>query len=195
MGNCHSQKTAIQEKYTVDEVKEIPTFNKYFTKDIVGYISSIYDGDTCTAIISVDNNPVKISIRMNGYDCPEMKPSKSKTDRDFEIKFAKLAKEKLSDLILNKKVLIKADGLDKYGRLLGTIYYNNKNINDYMLSNGYGYGYQGDTKAVTEYFNDFYMVNNVKYTQARVCVCIILNSNLIFFHFVLHTLARAKPPH
>ena len=162
MGNCINKKQIIKDTYSVEEVKEITTFNKYFTKIMIGYICSIYDGDTCTAIISVDNLPVKISIRMNGYDCPEMKPSKSKEDRNNEIKFAKLAKEKLSELVLNKKVRIIANGLDKYGRLLGTLY-TNQNINDYMVKNGYGYKYSGDTKAVTKYYDTYYLVNDETY--------------------------------
>ena len=162
MGNCYKKPTEIvKDNYTEEEIKHVTTFNKHFTKQMYGYICSVYDGDTCTAIINVDNEEVKISIRMSGYDCPEMKPSKSKLDREYEIKFAKLAKQQLSELVLNKKVRIMADGLDKYGRLLGTIHYNG-NINDYMLENSYGYKYEGATKAIIEYHEDYYILNGNK---------------------------------
>ena len=170
MGNClnnSKQSVIVKEKYTEEEIKQITTFNKHFTKQMYGYICSVYDGDTCTAIINVDNQEVKISIRMSGYDCPEMKPSKSKLDRDYEIKFAKLAKAKLSELVLNKKVKIMAHGLDKYGRLLGTLF-NTNNVNNYMLENGYGYKYEGATKANIEYHDNFYILNGTKYVIKNI---------------------------
>ena len=163
MGICYSSElVSLKSSYTQEEINNIPTFAKYFTKDIDGYICSIYDGDTCTAIIPIGCKLVKISIRMNGYDCPEMKPSKSNLDRDFEIKFAKLAKEKLSSLVLNKRILIKANGLDKYGRLLANLNINDNNVNEYMLTHRYGYMYSGKTKAETAYFENYYLVNNTK---------------------------------
>ena len=167
MGICYSSGSGLKKEYTQEEINNILTFNKYFTKDMDGYICSIYDGDTCTAIILINNTPVKISIRMNGYDCPEMKPSKSNIDRDFEIKFAKLAKEKLSQMILNKRVLVKANGLDKYGRLLANIIINDTNVNEYMLTHRYGYMYSGKTKAETAYFETYYLVNNTKMTIVK----------------------------
>lgn len=166
MGICYSQnKDLVKHNYTEDEIKNIKTFNQYFSfieKD--AYICSVYDGDTCTAIIYINDTPIKINIRMNGYDCPEMKPSKTKYDRDYEIIFANMAKEKLKNLILDKKVKLYSDGLDKYGRLLGTVFINNININDFMLKSGYGYKYHGSTKAQLEYFKDFYTVNGKKVT-------------------------------
>ena len=164
MGNCIARKVdAIKYKYTPDEIKDIQTLNQYYTgENMDAYICSVYDGDTCTAIIQMENIPIKISVRMNGYDCPEMKPSKNKKDRDNEIKFAKMGKEKLIYLVKDKRVKMNFGGLDKYGRLLGTIFVNNLNVNDYMLKCGYGYSYSGNTKADLEYFDDFYIMNGKK---------------------------------
>lgn len=164
MGLCYSNNNYhIKNLYSEEEIKNIKTLNQYFTfTNMEAYICSVYDGDTCTAIININKTPVKFSIRMNGYDCPEMKPSKSKYDRDYEIIFAKMAKDKLKQLILNKKVQITSNGLDKYGRLLGTIVINNLNINNYMLQSGYGYSYSGNTKAKLEYFKDYYTVDGKK---------------------------------
>ena len=163
MGNCCIT-PSVKDKYTESEIKDIDTFHSHFTKELCGYISSVYDGDTCTAIIIVDNKPVKINIRMNGYDCAEMKPSKQNKDRDHEIKFAKIAKEKLSELVLHKRVKIKSYGLDKYGRLLATLYSNNVIVNEYMLENHYGYTYSGEKKPRIEYHDDYYVLNDEKIT-------------------------------
>ena len=54
MGNCYNktQKSTrdtenssieIKNNYTEGEVKEITTFNKHFTREMYGYICSIYD--------------------------------------------------------------------------------------------------------------------------------------------------------
>ncbi len=55
-----------------------------------------------------------------------------------------------SSLILNKVVRIYVHKFDKYGRFLCTIFLRgcmrSLDVNDYMLSNGYGYKYEGGTK-------------------------------------------------
>ena len=91
---------------------------------------------------------------MNGYDSPEMKPSKSKANRDKEIADAKLAKEYLCSLVMHNDrqlVYIKCDGLDKYGRLLGELYikyWDSKSVNSMMIENGHGYEFYMQTLLI-----------------------------------------------
>lgn len=92
---------------------------------------------------------------MYGYDSPEMKPRKNLPNRD-EIKIAAIqAKEYMEKLILNRHCIFESMGYDKYGRLLGKLYYVDSDIrfytkpasiNDIMIDNGYGYPYEGGTK-------------------------------------------------
>lgn len=116
--------------------------NHIYTAKIV----EVYDGDTCFAIFKYKNEYIKFKIRMQGYDSPELKPSLDHKDRENEIINAKKAKKQLEEYILNKIVILYCGNWDKYGRLLGTIYFNNININELMIKNGFGYRYNGGTK-------------------------------------------------
>jgi endonuclease YncB( thermonuclease family) len=109
-------------------------------------VVDVYDGDTITVSIINNFTIQKHKLRMLGYDSPEMKPRLNIPNRAEEIEKAKQAKNFLNNLILNKVVLADINGFDKYGRLLGTIFYDTKNINQVMLDNGHGYVYNGGTK-------------------------------------------------
>ena len=121
-------------------------------------VIKIYDGDTITVAMEIHKKIYKYSLRMLGYDSPEMKPPKNQPNRDDEIKAAKEAKQVLMDKIGNKIVRIELEDFDKYGRLLGTVYLQSgylccgitENINKYMIDNNYGYPYEGGTKKKFE---------------------------------------------
>lgn len=113
-------------------------------------VVSVYDGDTCTAVVKINGKYQKIKVRCYGYDSPEMKPSKSLKDRNVEIERAKAAKAALEQYCLHKIVTLHMHGFDKYGRFLATIYIRKYckqvNINSAMIESGYGYEYFGGTK-------------------------------------------------
>ena len=46
-----------------------------------------------------------------------------------------MGKEKLIYLVKDKRVKMNFGGLDKYGRLLGTIFVNNLNVNNLKVTN------------------------------------------------------------
>lgn len=134
------------------------------TKDITtptlsldGYYSiakvvSVYDGDTCRVVIPYKNDFYKWNVRLDGYDTPEMRPSKNKPNRDKEIAAAKEAKKYLISQVMNtpdQLIFIKCKKFDKYGRLLADIFQNmgdTVSVNDLMVQNGHGYRYNGGTK-------------------------------------------------
>lgn len=99
-----------------------------------------------------DSNPNKkisfyeIRIRIYGIDTPEMKPSKNLLNRDEHIKKAHQAKDYLSNMILNKIIYCEFMQNDKYGRPLAKLYYQNKNISNIMIENGFAKSYDGGTK-------------------------------------------------
>jgi hypothetical protein len=111
----------------------------------------IYDGDTFSAIFEYKGEYIKYRCRCLGYDTPEMKPLLSKPNRDEEIRLAKLAKERFTEL-LNKNpdglIKIKCHGFEKYGRILVTIYNNidKDSINDIMIKEKHGKPYSGGSK-------------------------------------------------
>ena len=112
-------------------------------------IVDVYDGDTVRGVF--ENNGVynKWTIRMYGYDSPEMRPSKKLENRD-EIKMkAKESRDYLKSKILNKTVFLHCLDFDKYGRVLANIYseeFGENSINDHMVEMNYGYPYFGGTK-------------------------------------------------
>lgn len=122
-------------------------------------VVDVYDGDTVTIVFYRNDMPIKSSFRLYGYDSPELKPTKKCPNRDLHIKAGIIAKQYLSNEILNKIVWIKFCGDDKYGRLMGNIYRtqndedselseDNVCVNDTMIKNGYGLPYHGGRKTL-----------------------------------------------
>mgnify|MGYP006076607521 CR=1 FL=1 len=138
--------------------KDTTSYYQFNNKKFYCKVIDIYDGDTITIAVQLNKKIYKYKVRMYGYDSPEMKPRLNNPDRDAIIIQAKKAKSVISELILNKIVVIhiQPQTWDKYGRLLGTIYSKiipgltmksyNLNINEYMIEKGYGYPYYGGTK-------------------------------------------------
>ena len=110
-------------------------------------IVRVYDGDTCWAVFYYKNEPIKLKVRLYGYDSPEMKPPLNKPFRDLEIEKAILAKSQLEHLVLNKIVELNCFGWDKYGRLLANIIVNKIDIMSYMIQNKYGIPYNGGLRS------------------------------------------------
>ena len=114
------------------------TFNEmlFFAK-----VVKVYDGDTCTVVFFFNGDNYRFNIRMSGYDSPELR-SKDPVEK----KYAKMSQKILSDLILNKKVILYCKDFDKYGRIMGVIELNGQNINQHMLTYGHCRIYNGGHK-------------------------------------------------
>lgn len=115
-------------------------------------VVDVYDGDTVQCVFKFKGQFLRFKIRMAGYDSPEMKPSKAieehlrQAEKDAAIK----ARDVLKEMVTNRVVELTCGGFDKYGRLLGIICVydgmERKNINAWMVSNGYGKPYDGGKK-------------------------------------------------
>ena len=122
-----------------------------------GKVIKVYDGDTITIATTLPfadenkNTVWRFSTRLNGIDCPEIKGK-----CESEKRVAQIAKEKLSDLILNKTVELKDVQMEKYGRLLATVVYNNKNLNEWMVEQRLAVRYDGGTKECPDDWEVFY---------------------------------------
>lgn len=108
-------------------------------------VVKVYDGDTIHVVFYLGFKLYRWKCRLLGIDTPEIK-TKSEIEHSAAIK----AKEKLSDLILNKIITIECNNFDKYGRLLITVYKSRVNINKFMVRQGYAYEYDGGTKKKFE---------------------------------------------
>ena len=127
--------------------QDIPlfTFDGY---ECLGKIVDVYDGDTFTACFKYNKQIIKYKFRTYGYDSPEMKPLKTKPNREEEKKKAVEAREAFKHITNwdTSLVTLKMMKFDKYGRILVNVYKNNIDINQWMIDNGHGYPYYGGTK-------------------------------------------------
>jgi micrococcal nuclease len=102
----------------------------------------VYDGDTCHCAFPLHGVPTRFSVRLLGIDTPELRTGTHKEE-------AKIARDALSALILNRIVRLHCHGWDKYGRLLGDITTSDGvNVSTYMIEQGHAVPYDGGKKTV-----------------------------------------------
>lgn len=92
-----------------------------------GKIVRVSDGDT---VVLLDSNNKQHKIRLDGIDAPEKGQA-----------YGNKSKEYLSSLIAGKTVIVEYEKKDMYKRILGTIFYQGKNINEEMVRSGYAWTY------------------------------------------------------
>lgn len=121
---------------TIDcsKVKKFSLEGKEYDAKIV----SVYDGDTVNAVFYFNNDLHRWSCRLDGIDTPELR-----TTNDKEKEMGVMVRNELRKKILNKVVKLKCKEFDKYGRLLVDIYYNDININEWLIDNKYAVKYTG----------------------------------------------------
>lgn len=125
-----------------DKVTDAPLFSKCVdNKHVEAKIISVYDGDTVKAIFPLNGVMYKWNCRLTGIDTPEIRTS----DR-LQKKFGYEVRDILRDKILNKIVTLKCQDLDKYGRLLTEIWFDEQNINQWLIDSKYAFVYDGGTK-------------------------------------------------
>ena len=76
MGNCYGIALAYKLNHELinlrDDVKFFDLKDQTFNAKVV----DVYDGDTCSIVIRLNNEWTKFKVRAYGYDTPEMKPPK-----------------------------------------------------------------------------------------------------------------------
>ena len=136
----------VDEIKETDEIKELEACTgsmKLFTikGKYKGKIVKVHDGDTVHCVIKYNNCLQKFVIRLDNIDTAEL------NSKDIDKKAKALeARDELAKMILNKIVDIQCNGFDKYGRLLGIIYYNDECINEKIIKLHLGVEYHGGTK-------------------------------------------------
>ncbi len=100
-----------------------------------------YDADTVHLVIPYGDAVYRWTCRLERIDSAEIKS----TDPE-ESTFAKLSRDYLQSLILDKIVGVKCGKFDKYGRLLVYLTINGLDINQHLLDKGYAYQYAGGKK-------------------------------------------------
>ncbi len=95
---------------------------------IKGKVINIKDGDT---IVVLDSLFKQQTIRIADIDCPENKQP-----------FGTRAKQFTANEVLGKIVMVKIKNTDRYGRTVGYVMYNNKNLSLELLKNGLAWHYK-----------------------------------------------------
>jgi endonuclease YncB( thermonuclease family) len=119
-----------------------------------GLVVKVYDGDTITIVSKLpypDSPLYKFSVRLNGIDCPEIK-GKDKSEKEC----AQLAKQEMTDLVLNKVVTLKNIDTEKYGRILADVYIDDLHINKHMIDKRLAVIYDGGTKFYPKNWMEYY---------------------------------------
>jgi endonuclease YncB( thermonuclease family) len=146
-GSNSSNNTILDKNYISDgtDIKWEDTVE--FTFPIKGgRVIKVYDADTITIAskLPYDDSPMyRLSVRLNGIDTPEMK---GKGVSDDEKEAAKLARDFVSKLVLNKYVRLENIESEKYGRILTDVYIGNIHLNELLLKERYAVKYDGGTK-------------------------------------------------
>ncbi|MFV7791277.1 thermonuclease family protein [Aliarcobacter lanthieri] len=109
-----------------------------FSLELIGKVVKVSDGDTITILTS---DKVQYKIRLNDIDAPEKKQA-----------FGNKSKDNLAKYIASKTVKVEYKTKDKYKRILGTIYYNNIDINLQQVKDGYAWVYKKYSKN-QDYYN------------------------------------------
>ena len=92
-----------------------------------GLVVKVYDGDTITVL---DGNMRQHKIRFFGIDAPEKSQS-----------FGKRSQENLAYLIAGRHVEVDVQTTDRYGRSVGVVYLDGKDINKQQVADGYAWAY------------------------------------------------------
>jgi len=95
--------------------------------DITGNVVRVLDGDT----IIVQDAGEKHRVRLTGIDAPESKQDHGNNSRRY-----------LAVIIDGKDVKIQGAKRDRYGRLLGKVVYQGKDINLHMVEEGHAWWYR-----------------------------------------------------
>lgn len=101
----------------------------YCQNSFWGKVISIKDGDT---VVVIDTLNVQTTLRLAEVDCPEKAQA-----------FGTKAKQFTSDEIYLKQVKYIVTDIDRYGRSIAKIYYNNnKYLSEEIIRNGFGWHYK-----------------------------------------------------
>ncbi|HSS18684.1 MAG TPA: thermonuclease family protein [Pyrinomonadaceae bacterium] len=113
---------------------------------IDGKVTNVHDGDTITVL---DRNNKKFHIRLAGIDAPELKQE-----------FGSVSQQNLSRLVLGKDVSIFWDKVDRYGRTVGTIKLDGRDINIEQVKAGMAWHFK-------KYADEQNPVDRVTYAAAE----------------------------
>lgn len=107
--------------------------------EYVGRVIGVHDGDTLTVRVDLGFQIYHtITVRLYGINAPEVIIKGLKTQEKERLRDIALdIRDWLSEELLEKEIVLQTfkDKKEKYGRYLGIIFFQEKNINDILLAN------------------------------------------------------------
>ena len=111
-------------------------------------VVNVHDPDTVTVVFEWNDQFIKLNVRLDGIDAPELKskvPAESAACKAGTLRLKELVNDKVVRVVLGK--------FDKFGRVLATIHSlqpienNITCINDYLIQYQYVRSYDGGKKV------------------------------------------------
>lgn len=111
-------------------------YRQDFERELTGRVVHLADGDTLTILVNHEQH----RIRLWAIDAPESTQA-----------FGQRAKQDLSEKVFGKTVTIEVKDRDQYGRLVGLIMLDGRNINLEMVRDGLAWWYRHFAPRATEF--------------------------------------------
>ena len=92
-----------------------------------GQVVAIADGDTLTLLVG----SVQHKVRLTEIDTPERAQP-----------WGQKAKQALADKVFQRTIIVQISGYDRYGRTLGRVYLDNRDINRELVEEGHAWAYR-----------------------------------------------------
>lgn len=103
--------------------------------ELYGRVVAVTDGDTVKVL---DAQMVQHVVRLNGIDAPESGQA-----------FGQQSKESLSELVFGKHVVVTTHKKDRYGREIGKIVFNGRDVNQEQIRLGMAWFYRRFSAELT----------------------------------------------
>ena len=117
-----------------------------FAETMSGEVVGLADGDTVTVL---DASKVQHRIRLAGIDAPEKKQA-----------FGERSRQSLSDLVFRKQVTVEYTKTDRYGRIVGKVVANGRDVSLAQVQRGLAWHYKA-------YERDQTLADRTQYSQAE----------------------------
>ena len=92
---------------------------------VIGRCVGVHDGDSMTLLVDTPAGPRQSKIRLDAIDAPELGQP-----------FSNRSKQALSGMVFDKSCQVESRGPDKYGRTIGRVAVDGKDVNAAMLEAG-----------------------------------------------------------
>ena len=94
-------------------------------------VVGVADGDTVTLLIERPGGPAQVRLRLTEIDTPERAQP-----------WGARARQALAGKLFRRQVRVASEGEDRYGRLLGRVYLDGRDINREMVREGHAWVYR-----------------------------------------------------